>query len=825
MKKFGKFRETVVRQYALQMLTGITYLHMNGFAHGNLTSSNVLVDDRGTIKLSDYGVPRNLLQFVRSVHRSPVIAPSRPAFPLAPAAAAAVAAPLQGPLDMDMEAIQQPQPFLAVHAGAAGVPSATATAAVGGAGDATAAATAAAGNGLSQTPSFATAGRRSRFPGDPMHAPPSSSSAASAASTSGVAASDAMLYSSPEVLLAGGIEKLPVLTAMKADIWSFGCILIEMVTGKALWSYRRWGSEESLAAHMLGSNMAEALPPQLSEHFRSFLLRCLQLDAASRPSAMELLRHEFLSPPGAALRGGPFEGSTTTTSEAEITEAATLGTHLGSASASVFSDDGLRSRHGLRSGTEFLASSRMSSEAAELRVALHQHRPVGGKSSKEIDMADVWRKDSPRRYRAAAPFPSKKSNGDGAAAAANPALPRPSVESSQARDRSLVDASGGTASFASPSSGGMKASSGSSMLLTTSSAAVRAEAKRYIRRSLTMPKRGGPRRHDRSGFTSRGRKRGQRKAPTKHDSGSTDDAGVFLFMRNKGKSRRNSDSTVGTSLLLSEQSEKGTSVASSSDAFNSSYQARLTAIFHQSKGKSLSSTSSSGKYKTSGTRSDTTTSGSSTMSTTGAAINMSSLLRHTATTSPRQEEHKEEGGGDSRGAEGQEEGGGGDAVNDSSSHGPLSASPQHRGTPNPSPTAAADRNAAWGSSDSDSGRAAPHSALELSVAAEGASNVLTGNSSSDRASLSTAEYGGGRKLSTIISNSAGEEEPSVIAHHFMASDFSSARSPDQTPDSSMQFDGLGWISEGQPSLNTLPLQRETPGSQAARESEGRTPRG
>jgi serine/threonine protein kinase len=54
IEKFGKFDENVSRIFMKQALEGLLYLHNNKTAHGNLKSSNILIDNMGVAKLCDF---------------------------------------------------------------------------------------------------------------------------------------------------------------------------------------------------------------------------------------------------------------------------------------------------------------------------------------------------------------------------------------------------------------------------------------------------------------------------------------------------------------------------------------------------------------------------------------------------------------------------------------------------------------------------------------------------------------------------------------------------------------------------------------------------
>lgn len=54
LKYFGTFKEKLAKIYIIQILDGLNHLHNNGFLHGDLKLSNVLVDDVGIVKLADF---------------------------------------------------------------------------------------------------------------------------------------------------------------------------------------------------------------------------------------------------------------------------------------------------------------------------------------------------------------------------------------------------------------------------------------------------------------------------------------------------------------------------------------------------------------------------------------------------------------------------------------------------------------------------------------------------------------------------------------------------------------------------------------------------
>ncbi|EPX74457.1 STE/STE11 protein kinase Mkh1 [Schizosaccharomyces octosporus yFS286] len=81
----------------------------------------------------------------------------------------------------------------------------------------------------------------------------------------------------------------------KVDIWSLGCVVLEMLGGN-----RPWSTEEAIQAMFkLGTEKkAPPLPSELrkrvSEDSINFLNECFTIDADKRPTAEELLSHPFL---------------------------------------------------------------------------------------------------------------------------------------------------------------------------------------------------------------------------------------------------------------------------------------------------------------------------------------------------------------------------------------------------------------------------------------------------------------------------------------------------------------------------------------------------
>jgi serine/threonine protein kinase len=62
--KFGSFAELVIRMYTKQLLQGLEYLHNNGIMHHDIKGANILVDNKGCIKLADFGASKKVVEMV-----------------------------------------------------------------------------------------------------------------------------------------------------------------------------------------------------------------------------------------------------------------------------------------------------------------------------------------------------------------------------------------------------------------------------------------------------------------------------------------------------------------------------------------------------------------------------------------------------------------------------------------------------------------------------------------------------------------------------------------------------------------------------------------
>lgn len=96
------------------------------------------------------------------------------------------------------------------------------------------------------------------------------------------------MYMSPEVIKGENPGR-----AGSVDIWSLGCVVLEMATGRRPWA--NLDNEWAIMYHI-----AQGSPPplptsdQISPDGIDFLMKCFCRDPKERPSAVELLQHEWI---------------------------------------------------------------------------------------------------------------------------------------------------------------------------------------------------------------------------------------------------------------------------------------------------------------------------------------------------------------------------------------------------------------------------------------------------------------------------------------------------------------------------------------------------
>lgn len=81
----------------------------------------------------------------------------------------------------------------------------------------------------------------------------------------------------------------------RSDIWSFGCTILEMATGKCPWSQYNFENEITLMMKIALTDEIPEIPETLSEDLKDFIRLCLRRNLDERPYAGDLLKHKFLT--------------------------------------------------------------------------------------------------------------------------------------------------------------------------------------------------------------------------------------------------------------------------------------------------------------------------------------------------------------------------------------------------------------------------------------------------------------------------------------------------------------------------------------------------
>ncbi|CAL9050941.1 unnamed protein product [Musa banksii] len=97
------------------------------------------------------------------------------------------------------------------------------------------------------------------------------------------------LYMSPESAARGEC-------GAPADIWSVGCAVAEMVSGRPAWGRPGGGDAWELLYRIGFGDQLPEIPSELSEEGKDFLRRCFVKDPAERWTAEMLLQHPFVAP-------------------------------------------------------------------------------------------------------------------------------------------------------------------------------------------------------------------------------------------------------------------------------------------------------------------------------------------------------------------------------------------------------------------------------------------------------------------------------------------------------------------------------------------------
>ena len=170
LRNYGAFEEPLVRNFVRQILQGLSFLHAREIVHRDIKGANILVDNKGGIKISDFGISKKV--------ESDLLVSARAHRPS-----------LQG----------------------------------------------------------------------------------------------SVFWMAPEVVKQTSYTR-------KADIWSLGCLVVEMISGTHPWAELN----QMQALFQIGLSRKPSLPDEVSSECIDFLNSTFEIDYTNRPSADELLQHAFL---------------------------------------------------------------------------------------------------------------------------------------------------------------------------------------------------------------------------------------------------------------------------------------------------------------------------------------------------------------------------------------------------------------------------------------------------------------------------------------------------------------------------------------------------
>ena len=80
----------------------------------------------------------------------------------------------------------------------------------------------------------------------------------------------------------------------KSDVWSFGCTVLEMITGNAPWSNYKFDNPIAAIMKIGLSEELPEIPKEISKDLKDFVKICLVRDQKKRCSVEELKKHPFL---------------------------------------------------------------------------------------------------------------------------------------------------------------------------------------------------------------------------------------------------------------------------------------------------------------------------------------------------------------------------------------------------------------------------------------------------------------------------------------------------------------------------------------------------
>lgn len=171
LREYGSFEEILVKKFVTQILQGLNYLHERDIVHRDIKGANILVDNKGGVKISDFGISKKVQDNLFNNGRGPRIS-------------------LQG----------------------------------------------------------------------------------------------SVFWMAPEVVKQSA-------HTIKADVWSLGCLIVEMLTGEHPFPQLN----QMQAIFKIGQSAKPSIPPDISAEAEDFLQRTFELNHEARPTAGMLLEHPWIA--------------------------------------------------------------------------------------------------------------------------------------------------------------------------------------------------------------------------------------------------------------------------------------------------------------------------------------------------------------------------------------------------------------------------------------------------------------------------------------------------------------------------------------------------